>query len=252
MSELLAAHRRSLSQLRASVEDHPHFKPALHDSIFLLRFLLSHPPARGSVAAATRALRRALTIRAENDLDRIGAYVLANPSRNWDGGRWRWWSHMLPVLMCQPEADGPAFMMGRVKDFDMHGVVRDLPRADFSRATMFLMEWIFQVMDRATRRTGVIVKYHRLLDVSGVSLSQVSLRFVRRDADDNKELQCLYPQLLGSVCFLNPPPAIRWLWGSVLAPLMPKKVTEKTLVRVGGCDLPCAGLPCAGLPSPPL
>ena len=47
---------------------------------------------------------------------------------------------------------------------------------------MHFMEYIFQRMDAATRRTGTIVKYVRVINVAGLSVNRLSPRFVLRDS----------------------------------------------------------------------
>lgn len=87
----------------------------------------------------------------------------------------------------------------------MHALLRDVPPDEYRQVQMHHMEFIHQRMDAATRATGTIVKYVRVIDACGLSSRNISLRFVLRDAEDNHELDSLYPQLLDSVLYVNAP-----------------------------------------------
>lgn len=229
MTELISKHRKAIDSLRKLASDqHPHFRPDAHDDLFLLRFVLSHPK---SAKAQAKALFSALTLRHKHRLDEVAAEVLGTPSRNWRGadgvrGAMRGWAHLVPALLIQPDANGPVAFYVDSGVVDMHALLRDVPRRDFAHASRMMMELIYQRMDRATRSTGFLVKYCRIIDLSGAQLKLVSPRFIRRDAEDNRDFQLLYPQLLSHVIAVNPPASINFLWKTLL-PMLPRKVTEK-------------------------
>lgn len=89
-------------------------------------------------------------------------------------------------------------------------------------------EWLFQVLDEATRRTGVLVKVTRLLSLRGFALSMLNLKLARWDAQAKAETQDLYPQLQGEMLLVDPPRALLWAWTAIVRPLLPKRVAERT------------------------
>ena len=224
VDDLLRKHEGAVRSLLEAVRGHRHFDEAVHDDLFLLRYVLSYPKPK----AAIKALTNALDTRAALKLDACRKEVMGMPGRDWCQRRVRSWGHLLPAQLLQPDANGALALYVDARDMDMHQILT-IPRDDFNLAQRTTMEFIFQRMDRATRSTGAIIKYMRIVNLSGVSLSKVSPRFVRRDAEDNKELQPLYPQLLGAVIFVNPPSTLDVLYRTLL-PLLPKKITEKTII----------------------
>lgn len=79
IDELLAQHAPSIELLRQCMAADPLFEPDRHDSLWLLRFFLSHK----DVARAGEAARRALGIRKQQHLDEIGAIVRSCPPQEW-------------------------------------------------------------------------------------------------------------------------------------------------------------------------
>ena len=66
---------------------------------------------------------------------------------------------------------------------------------------------------------------------------QISLKFKKMDGEQSRRIQCLYPQLLGAIIYLNPPRSVAFLYNRVIRPLLPRKVTEKSFAlspAVGG------------------
>jgi len=225
VSSLLKEHAARISRLRMVVAMHPHYDAAKHDDLFLLRFAMSH----ASDAAAGAAVCTALTVRHKYSLDDVAKEVTSSGTRNWSQRRHRGWVHLMPVEFIQVDAYAPGVLYADLRECDMYAAAA-VPHAQFSEAQRYMMEFVFQRMDWATRRSGVITKYVRIINMRGARLSAVNPRFVKRDADDNKELQSLYPQLLGAVLVCNLPPAIDTFYRRVIAPMLPRKVTEKTKV----------------------
>ena len=224
IDDLLLKHRTAVCNLYHAIKGHPSFDAAKHDDLFLLRYVLSYPKHKAAVRAASVALASRAALR----LDETRAETLRLPSREWVERSTRPWAHLMPAMVLQPDANGTLALYVDARHVNMHDVLR-VPRDDFNRAQRTMMEFIHHRMDRATRSTGNLVKYNRIINLAGVSLSTVSPRFVRRDAEDNKELQGLYPQLMGAVIFVNPPAALDVLYRTLL-PLIPAKIAEKTVV----------------------
>ena len=231
VSDLLRKHASDLQRLRRSVETFALYSAKQHDDIFLLRFLLSYPDPK----AAAKAVRAALTTRQKYRLDDVAEMVTTTPSRDWRCRTLRPHVHLLPVVVLQPDVWGPAVMYVDAGKMDSFAIMRDVPRELYNTAQRDMMELIFRRMDAATRATGILQKYCRIINLEGVSLKNLCLSFVLRDAEDNNEMQSLYPQLLGAVLFVNTPKPINFLYRRVLCPVLPNKITEKT--RVFSCRM---------------
>ena len=141
VADLLVTHRAAVDALREAVRDNPLFRPAQHDELFLLRFVLSFPKP----AAAAKACANCLRLRAERRLDEAAEELLSRPFRNWGGGQARPYAHYIPIQTVQPDALGPAAMYMDVVDADMHAVMREVPRDEFRVAQGHLLEFLFQV-----------------------------------------------------------------------------------------------------------
>ena len=104
----------------------------------------------------------------------------------------------------------------------------DMPLTCCGAALAAAGEWLFQVLDEATRRTGVLVKVTRMLSLRGFALSMLNLKLARWDAQAKAETQDLYPQLQGEMLLVDPPKALLWAWTAIVRPLLPKRVAERT------------------------
>ena len=101
-------------------------------------------------------------------------------------------------------------------------------RACLDELNRYCDEWMFQVLDEATRRTGRLVKVTRTLSLKGFKLKQLNLKLVRWDAATKARTQDLYPQQLGQMLFIDPPKSLLWAWEHLVKPLMPRRVAERT------------------------
>ena len=111
VSELLTKHRDAVEQLRTAASLLPQYDPRKHDDIVLLRFVMSYP----APSAAATAVRKALALREAMALDEVARTVLSSSSRNWLGGRPRYWTHMLPAVLHQPDPNGPLMLIATAR-----------------------------------------------------------------------------------------------------------------------------------------
>ena len=119
-----------MARLRSAIATHPHFRPQQHDALFLLRFVLSYP----AHAAAVKALGTALNIRAAKRLDEVAREVTSTGFKDWCGRRHRYWVHLMPVDIIQPDAYGPAIMYVDMREVDMHALLH-VPRHEYAEAS---------------------------------------------------------------------------------------------------------------------
>jgi hypothetical protein len=88
------------------------------------------------------------------------------------------------------------------------------------------MEWMFQVLDSTTRRTGRLTKGIRFVDLGGFSLRQNNRECINRNAKNARECQDHYPQMLASIYVINVIPIFQGAY-RLLKPLLPKRFVEK-------------------------
>ena len=216
-SALQIRHELQLDEVAAFVRTHdatswPHF----HELVPLGGIF--HLPARpaNESAAEDVAWRRWLH---ESDQGATPTEALAAGQAAYTaaGGRgdWQWFDHGLIEI-------------GMLKDVKMHQL---LPlREKLNVLSRYVQEWVFQVLDEATRRRGKIVKLTRVISVKGFRLSMLNLKLTQWDADNKARAQDLYPQLLGQMYYTNPPKSLLWVWVNVIRPLIPQRVKAKTNV----------------------
>ena len=106
---------------------------------------------------------------------------------------------------------------------DLHKAASTMTEAESSIAQQLSSEWLFRHCDEVTRRTGYLTKMIRLIDLKGIKLSGMNREFQRRDANNSKTIEDVYPQLLGAVyyCISLPRPGLDpglLAWGSSSPP----------------------------------
>ena len=228
---MLAANRQHLDALNAALHADPLFDASKHDDLFLLRFLLSYEPRGSDVSAAVAAVRRSLSVRQIHKLDELG-----------HDGR----AHADPALAgCAPLREQLAHAM------DVSHLVHAPPRRLRCMVCTRLSDCHFgELDDRAGLRQlreglddahGVCLPAHgcghaaaqagwsstyALMDCAGLHLvlpHRGAIRFLRMDAAKViRDLQVLYPQMLGNVLFLHAPTTATVIYDRVIRPLMPE------------------------------
>ena len=109
---------------------------------------------------------------------------------------------------------------------DLHKAASTMTEAESSIAQQLSSEWLFRHCDEVTRRTGYLTKMIRLIDLKGIKLSGMNREFQRRDANNSKTIEDVYPQLLGAVYLCHAPGWIQAFWRGVRA-VLPARVVEK-------------------------
>lgn len=231
LTELLHEHAAPIAALKAKIQHHPCYVKDRYDDIWILRFFLSHK----NVTKASAAAIDTMEYRSENKLNEMGdirhkLFDHTNPHSelNFDVHKkylsmchsWNAVMHTLPNL------DHGLVTYILAKNCPMSKLASEMTAEEIQDVYMLTNESIYQILDEISRRTGRLTKLLRVIDLKGVSLSSFNLEYARRDAACNKELQNYYPQLLGSVLFVNPPSFMLATWKIVL-PLFPKSFAEK-------------------------
>jgi len=225
--DLLLQHERGLEALRSLVVGEPLYSPTVHDDLWLLRFLLSH---KDKVAVAARAAASCMRYRHENGLDVLDAIAadeapdateqrlidLTNTSI--EDGSLSWY---------QPDPDRGVVMMCLARGMDLEKLSAQVDADEQARLGRRTREWLFQVSDRVTRRTGRLTKVAELIEVKGASMSKVmSGEWQKRDQALAKMTEDFYPQLIGAIYICHPPSWLLMMW-RVVRPLFPKRLVAK-------------------------
>ena len=228
IADLLARHAGAVAAVRAAMPSaSAHYDAARHDELWCLRFLLSHKlePSR-----AVAAMAASLELRHSMGLDEVGVHV-----RTWPPERWPAWDafcECLPlfgVYTHWPNPDGGLVHLCRAPEVDLRALAARIDKLEYF--LKYAVEWNFQLLDDASRRTGRILKITRIFDAPGFSpRRQLSLAAVRKLTALSARWESLYPQLLGVQLFCHVPKVLRGLLDHVVVPLFPAKLTEKTRV----------------------
>ena len=226
--DLLAEHGENLAKLHAEVSGSAFFLPGLHDSLWLLRFLLSHPAKQGSVSEATRAALATMEYRSAKGLDDPDVDITAVFPNERDGIEklYRSGVERDAYLTCHPDPDREPILYLRLAGMDQHRMVKAMTPEENMDGFMFMSEWNYKVCDAVTRRTGRLTKSVRCVDMAGFRFSMLNKEKRRRDAAMSQAFEDYYPQLLAQVFILNPPGFVQGLW-RVSKPFFPKRFTDK-------------------------
>ena len=224
VAELLLEHAKALHDLRQLVSSDPLYNMQLHDDLWLLRFILSHNKKGGVPAAATAALAT-MRYRHEYGMDEAGYDATESALRAiflfyktvGDAGA---------ITYYCPDDDRGPLIVGVLEKMNFNAIVAAMTPEETALAGRLSSEWLFRRCDEVTRRTGLLTKYARLIDLRELKVSNMNREFQRRDREMSKYLEDFYPQLLDAAYLCH---ALSWLqvvWRSV-RPLLPKRFVEK-------------------------
>lgn len=131
------------------------------------------------------------------------------------------------IVYTIPDSNRGIMNIWKFRAIDQHKITKTLDEDDFLKMYILFNEWIFQVNDEVTRRTGRLTKILKVVDFEGSNLLwDVNPTYIKRDANMNKQLQDFYPQSLGSLLCVNAPGVFNTLW-DFFKPFFPKRVVEK-------------------------
>jgi hypothetical protein len=233
IQDLIQKHRQTIDQVTEEVAKDPLFEATKHDDLWILRFVLSH---KQKVKAAVKAARSTLAFRHQHKLDTRdirhfppGSQALCNAMNSY-----RQHSAADAFLWTLPPDRQNVLTMIRYAALDQHSVVKHVAPEDWLPIFMYCSEWAHQWTDCISRTTGRLTKNVRLIDLSGMRVSDFNLTNSRRDGATMGLMEDCYPQLLQSIYVVNPPSWVHLVW-RLIRPLMPRRVASKfDIVR------PCA------------
>mmetsp|Transcript_19958 Transcript_19958/g.70603 ORF Transcript_19958/g.70603 Transcript_19958/m.70603 type:complete len:448 (-) Transcript_19958:260-1603(-) len=235
VAALLASHRGDIDALRAAVADAPELAGGRtheegswckYDDHFYLRYILSF----GTAAAAERACREAVAIRATPEhRDR---------ARRVQTATWIDDSALAQQLLRYETAgfikdglrDGGVLFVARAALGDPFGHLRHMSAHELMSVYLDFREWAWMMCDRTARETGRLVKLVTIVDMAGATMSQVNNPKVSKIHADVSELSgVLFPQLLGKMVLANSPGWMAMMF-AFLSKIMPRRFTDKVVI----------------------
>lgn len=204
-----------------------------YDDIWILRFVLSH---KGSVKSASKAALKTIKFREEKKLNELGDIRhritnlgVANETtiEPLPGAEvFERYCGENTNLMTQPDRNRGIVLYCDVGQIDQTGLAENISEEEMTETILYANEAVHQVVDDVTRRTGLLTKQLKIIDMGNVYLRQMDRAYLKRDAASSKKLEDYYPQLLGAMYIYNSPTWVSVLW-SALRPFFPKRVAEK-------------------------
>lgn len=226
VASLLEEQSEAMSEMRTLMAAEPLYNPARHDDLWMLRFVLSHVP-KGGVASAARAAAACMKFRHENKLDdhdvRRDWPRHGTPSETYTQFRMHCADDASQHIVFDKDRGVVSIIV--LKSLDMHGLAT-IPADGMRQHTRNFTEWLFQMCDATTRRTGLLTKTVRLVQMQGFKLAGFSRAFVKRDAQHAKEQEDYYPQLLASVYICHAPFWVQGTW-RLMRPFFPSRFVAK-------------------------
>ena len=217
--DLIQKHHANIAKLKKSLSKHPLYDPIKHDALWLLRFLLSHHTVAEALPAATAFLQY------RHDL-KLDDHDLRQPSPSPTNRVTKQF-----FKCCDPDA------MVFTHPDPNRGVVLYIHLAAIHQSKLasipdskwpfwYFLEFMFQILDSVTRRTGRLTKGIRFIDLQDYTMTQNHRETVHRNAKNARDCQDYYPQMLASVFVVNAPSFFS-LCFRIVKPLLPKRFVEK-------------------------
>jgi hypothetical protein len=218
--DLIQKHHANITKLRKSLSKDPLYDPIKHDSLWLLRFLLSHH----TVAEALPAAQNFLQYRHEKKLDdsdlRLHVPSVVNPLT---ADFFKCFDAPDAMVYSQPDPDRGVVLYVHLADINQTKLASI---SDDNWPFWYFLEWMFQMLDSVTRRTGRLTKGIRFVDLERYSMAQNHRETVNRNAQNARDCQDHYPQMLASVFVVNAP-SVFTVCFRIIKPLLPKRFVEK-------------------------
>merc|ERR1719491_2774680 len=128
--------------------------------------------------------------------------------------------------MIQPNPDRGPILIFVMSTFNSDNVHELFSHEELLESNLYTNECIFQVLDEVTRRTGKLTKFCKIIDMDGWQLSKVNRSYIKADAAVSRELENMFPQLVGTVLLVNAPSWISIIW-SFAKMFMPQRSISK-------------------------
>lgn len=220
MQDLLQQHALKLAELRAILEKEDSYSKEHYDDIWMLRFLLTHK----KIPKASTAAIHTMNFRQERKLNELGdiRHMLISYREKYMA----FFKAETAIMYAQPDCDRGLVQIIFPAHYDMEKALKCLNHEETLDLCLMANETIYQILDEVTRRTGKLTKLLRIMDASDFEMTSFNREYAKRDSAVNKQLEDLYPQLLGTVVVANAASWVNKVW-KLFKPLCPKRFTEK-------------------------
>ena len=228
ISDLLEKYSTQVKEIIDLLKDDPNYKPGtIHDDLWVLRYYLSQKNIRKAAQAAKATFR----FRKEYKLDELDDirhdYLHKLDIREYSQEQ-SFWSIVDDDAVIHTISNRNLGVVSyfHLKDMNQKRFVDESTEEDALEFYIHYNEWLFQVHDEITRRTGRLTKCVKVVDLKDLTLRDVCPAYVKRDGKVNKKLQDFYPQSLACMLVINAPLWFESVW-SLLRPFFPKRLVEK-------------------------
>ena len=266
ISDLLLKHSKDIENVRNKIKDEELYRKDTddtaaaaaaatnssrrrrYDDIWILRYVLSHAKDNDNFDGAADAAIQTMIFRDEKNLNNVDLrYRMLNSGDKQDIALFNSMSMPAGAEAAEPLphwkkvndccGENAAFFIqpdpnrGTVLVFDLGAFDMDLTHDAFSydevlEHNVYTNECVFQVLDDVTRRTGKLTKMCKIIDIGSTRLSKINRSYLKRDGEVSKELENMYPQLVGTLLVLNSPSWMSIIW-SFAKLIMPKRMVSK-------------------------
>jgi len=265
ISDLLHQYATEIESVRNKIKDEDLYQQDAayigrrrYDDLWILRYILSHGK-QGDLEAAANAAIETMIFREEKNLNNhdedsdlryrmqnvgdthdtelfhsmfssatttttTAATATATPLPGWKKLNECCGEHAL--MMIQPDLNRGPILIFEMKTFNQNVVYELFSPEELLESNIYTNECIFQVVDEVTRRTGKLTKYCKIINCADAQLSNINRQYLQADAAVSKQLENMYPQLVGTVLIVNSPSWISLIW-SFMAMIMPQRVVSK-------------------------
>lgn len=226
--DLINTHIDKIKEIHTFLQDDPLYDQIVHDDLWKLRFYLSQK----STKKATKAAKATLEFRDKYQLDQLGDIrhhwiELQRTYQRENKNIYASHTEDDTSVYTIPDCNRGVIIYWKFKGINQQKITKTLDEDDFFNIYILMNEFIFQVNDEVTRRTGRLTKALKVIDFEGANLlKDVNPTYIKRDANLNKKLQDFYPQTLGSMVIVNAPGVFNTMW-AFFKPFFPKRMVEK-------------------------
>jgi len=225
VKELITENRDKIDEVRDILREDPLYDPQKHDDLWILRFLLSH---KKNVKKASKASKSTLLFRQQFNMDEkdIRRDPPGESCCNKSTQRYFKYIKEGACEFVSPDPKRGVLIFANISDFACNDLVKNLDESEWLPHFSYITEFSHQWLDFVTRTTGRLTKQIRIIDLGGISMSDINMESNRRDGKAMGVMEDCYPQLLQRIFICNSPTWIQVPW-RICRPLMPRRVVEK-------------------------
>lgn len=223
--DLIQQHETRIREIGSKIQSDPYYDPSKHDDLWILRFALTHKTNKKAAECAIRFMH----YRQERNLDETDIRDQV-PGRDCPVKSVRRFFEALDddaLVATHPDPLRGVLVVMHIAGFHQ-SKISEISEEDWPAG--HLLEWMFQIMDSVTRRTGRLTKAIRFVDLQRYHhLRQGNLECIHRNAASARKTNEFYPQMLATIFVLNAP-----FWGqaafSTFKSLLPRSFMQNLVV----------------------